>query len=58
MVRLIERAHHRQHEKSYYPFVWGQLTPVKDDLDEVLKEVDFLREELLFGKLKIGNIAN
>ncbi|MGF7046898.1 hypothetical protein J2T13_001400 [Paenibacillus sp. DS2015] len=51
-------THNGGHAVSYYQFVLKRLEKVKDNEVKVLEELDFIREELLFGRLKIGNISN
>ncbi|MBA9084616.1 subtilisin family serine protease [Fontibacillus solani] len=50
-------THNGGHAKSYYLFVYEQIEPVKNNRDEVLKKLDFIRKELMEGRLEIGNIA-
>ncbi|MNF15905.1 hypothetical protein D3C80_2186980 [compost metagenome] len=50
-------THNGSHVTSYYEFVLEQLKPIKNDKDKVLKELNFIRQELLEGRLELGNIA-
>lgn len=41
---------------SYYEFVADRLRPVKDDPEEIMEKMQLIRNELLEGRLEIGNI--
>ncbi|CAM4260184.1 hypothetical protein PAPH110629_02720 [Paenibacillus phoenicis] len=51
-------THNGGHAISYYEFVWRRIDPVRNDKDKVLKEINYIREELLNGRLKLGNLNN
>ncbi|MOA31076.1 hypothetical protein D3C78_1522140 [compost metagenome] len=49
-------THNGGHAMSYYKFVADQLKPVQDDPKKVMERLEFIRKELLEGRLEIGNI--
>lgn len=49
-------THNGGHAVSYYKFVRDQIFPVRNDPDAILEKLDFIRKELLEGRLEIGNI--
>lgn len=51
-------THNGSHVISYYEFVWRRIDPVRNDKDKVLKEINYVRDELLNGRLKLGNLNN
>lgn len=51
-------THNGGHALSYYEFVWNQIEPVKNDIDKILERIDYIRNELLNGRLKLGNLDN
>lgn len=51
-------THNGGHALSYYEFVWNQISPVKNDKDKILERIEYIRNELLNGRLKIGNLDN
>ncbi|WP_340015434.1 S8 family serine peptidase [Paenibacillus sp. FSL K6-1318] len=50
-------THNGGHSKKYYQFVLDELKPIKDDPEEVLEKLNWIRGELLNGNLKIGNLG-
>ncbi|MBJ6361120.1 S8 family serine peptidase [Paenibacillus sp. GCM10012307] len=51
-------THNGGHAESYYQFVLDRIEPVKNNKDLVVKELNYVRKELLEGRLKIGNLSN
>ncbi|WP_416292525.1 S8 family serine peptidase [Paenibacillus illinoisensis] len=50
-------THNGGHSTSYYEFVLRRIEPVKKDKKKVEAELEFIREELMSGRLKIGNLG-
>ncbi|PRA01673.1 MULTISPECIES: S8 family serine peptidase [unclassified Paenibacillus] len=50
-------THNGGHSISYYEFVLERLQPVSKDKKKVVAEIEFIRQELMSGRLKIGNLG-
>ncbi len=51
-------THNGGHAISYYRFVLEKIRPVKNDPDKILEQLEYIRTELLNGRLKLGNLDN
>ncbi len=51
-------THNGYHVSEYFEFVLKQIDPVRDDRDEIVKVLNDIRQDLLHGRLKLGNLNN
>ncbi|MEG6591325.1 S8 family serine peptidase [Paenibacillus barengoltzii] len=51
-------THNGGHAESYYKFVLDQIEPLENNPDQILNRLNYIRNELLNGRLKLGNIDN
>lgn len=50
-------THNGGHATSYYNFVLGKIGPVKNNKNKVEEQLKWIREELMTGRLRIGNLG-
>ena len=49
-------THNGSHAKEYYDYLLDLVEPIQNDEDNVIGVIEFVRKELLEGRLELGNI--
>ncbi|WP_145333991.1 S8 family serine peptidase [Paenibacillus xylanexedens] len=51
-------THNGSHAESYYKILFDLVEPVKDNEAKVIETIEYVREELLEGRLRLANLDN